>query len=60
MERSGTTPSMRVSRYRARNVLNGQMAGRELLALAHVDERHALVHELVDLGGVHLLISLLT
>jgi hypothetical protein len=32
----------------------GQLARGELLGLAHVDDPHALVEELVDLGGVDL------
>jgi len=32
----------------------GQVADGELLALAHVDDRDALVDQLVDLGGIHL------
>ena len=40
----------------ARDVLGArQVAGRELFGLAHVDDRDALVEQLVDLGGVDLL-----
>src|SRR2546430_9270434 len=33
----------------------GDMTGGELFAAAHVDDRHALVDQLVDLGGVDLI-----
>ena len=39
----------------ARDVLGaGEMAGGDLVGLAHVDDRDALVDQLVDLGGVDL------
>src|SRR5439155_19675009 len=40
----------------ARDALGaGEMTGGELFAAAHVDDRHALVDQLVDLGGVDLI-----
>src|SRR5438876_10206946 len=40
----------------ARDALGtGEMTGRELFASAHVDDGHALVDQLVDLGGVDLI-----